>query len=268
MDTPLRGAAPATDVEIERGIRQVHEGELQAGIATLEAALQRPAGTTAARDVALAHVWIGIAHMGLDQLNEARASMRAAVEADRTLTLSPDEFPTQVVLLFQDATAGLAPAPAVTPPAPPAPVKKGHGKAVLIGGAVAATAAGVVVATGGSASPTPRPSPTSVTCTDPAQTALPVFAFPANGATVRGVVSVSCQVPADFPTSCIAFVAYSVLPSCGRTFTLIGQPTAPPYGVIWDSATVPNGVQCLECGLWDTQGRPGPVQHVTVTIAN
>ena len=48
------------------------------------------------------------------------------------------------------------------------------------------------------------------------------------------MVSVSCQIPADFPTSCIAFVAYSVLPSCGRTFTLIGQPTAPPYNVVWD----------------------------------
>ena len=82
------------------------------------------------------------------------------------------------------------------------------------------------------------------------------------------MISVSCQTPAAFPPSCIAFVAYSVLPQCGRTFTLIGQPTAPPYGVVWDSATIPNGTHCLECGLWDLQGRFGPVQHITVTISN
>jgi hypothetical protein len=263
----LRGLDGPADPEIERGVRQVQEGELQAGIATLEGAVLRPG--VARRDVALAHVWIGIAHLGLDRPGPARASMQAARDADPTLALSPDEFPPHVVLVFQEAVAAapVAPPPVPAPESQPGrpPEKKGHGRAYLIGGAAAVAAGGIALAAGG---PAPSPSPSPLTCTDPAQSGQPAFDFPTNGATIRGVVSVSCQPPAGFPTACIQFIAYAVLPQCERTFSLIGQPSAAPYTAVWDSATVPNGVHCLECGLWDRQGRPGPVQHVTVTVAN
>lgn len=263
-------AAPA-DPQLDQGMRQVQEGELQPGIATLEAVVRRLEHTAGAgHDVALAHVWIAIARLGLNQSNMARASMAAAVKADPRLTLGADEFPPQVVLLFDDVRTQAASTAAAPSPAPPA--KKGGGKGLLIGGAVAVVGGGAALAAGGggggSVTTTTVPVTTAAACTDPAASALPVFSFPVNGSTVRGVVSVSCPLPANFAASCVDFVAYSVLPDCGRTFTIIGRPTAPPFSAVWDSATVPNGQHCLECGLWDKQGRPGPVQHITITVAN
>jgi len=264
-------AAPA-DPQLDQGMRQVQEGELQPGIATLEGVVQRLEHTAAARhEVALAHVWIAIARLGLNQSNLARTSMAAAVQADPTLSLGADEFPPQVVLLFEDVRSQAA-SVAAAPSAAPAAKKKGGGKGLLIGGAVAVVGGGAALAAGGggggSVTTTTVPVTTAAVCTDPATSALPVFTFPVNGSTVRGVVSVSCPLPANFAQSCVDFVAYSVLPDCGRTFTLIGRPNTPPFSAVWDSATVPNGQHCLECGLWDKQGRPGPVQHITITVAN
>jgi hypothetical protein len=173
----------AGDPETEKGIRQAQEGEFEQAIVTLQGALPRLLeGKAPPRDIARAHVYLGIAHLGLNDPAAARTSFLEAIRVDPTLKLGSDEYPPRIVRAFEDArrsaspppTAGTtpnpkpaappttSPAPAmppVTPAAPPAakarPVaaKKGGSKLpyVLLG--VGAVGGGVALAAAGGGSP-------------------------------------------------------------------------------------------------------------------
>lgn len=154
---PVIHAQPATaDAELQRGIRQVEDGDYDPAIVTLDAAARRLGGDPAhARDLSQAYLYLGIAYIGKGHEAAAKAKFREAVAQIRDLTLSPDKFPPKVIDLFEAARAEeraqVAPAPAVAPtPAPAAAGKKGgSGKTILIVGGLAAVGGGVALAAGG-----------------------------------------------------------------------------------------------------------------------
>ena len=155
--TPLLHAQPATaDAELQRGIRQVEDGDYDPAIVALDAATRRLAGDPArARDLSQAYLYLGIAYIGKGHEAAAKAKFREAVAQIKDLTLSPDKFPPKVIDLFEaaraEARAQATPAPAAAPtPAPAAAAKKGgSGKTILIVGGLAAVGGGVALAAGG-----------------------------------------------------------------------------------------------------------------------
>lgn len=150
-------AQPATaDADVQRGIRQVEDGDYDPAIVTLDAAARRLTGDPArARDLSQAYLYLGIAYIGKGHEAAAKAKFREAVAQIKDLTLSPDKFPPKVIDLFEaaraEARAQSVPAPAAAPsPAPAAAAKKGGGgKTILIVGGLAAVGGGVALAAGG-----------------------------------------------------------------------------------------------------------------------
>jgi hypothetical protein len=149
-------AASVGDAELQRGIRQVEDGDYDPAIVTLDAAARRLAGDPArARDLSQAYLYLGIAYIGKGHEAAAKAKFREAVAQIKDLTLSPDKFPPKVIDLFEaaraEARAQATPAPAAAPtPAPAAVAKKGgSGKTILIVGGLAAVGGGVALAAGG-----------------------------------------------------------------------------------------------------------------------
>jgi hypothetical protein len=157
IGTPLIHAQPATaDADLQRGIRQVEDGDYDPAIVTLDAAARRLVGDPArARDLSQAYLYLGIAYIGKGHEAAAKAKFREAVAQIKDLTLSPDKFPPKVIDLFEaaraEARAENAPAPGAAPtPAPAAAAKKGGGgKTILIVGGLAAVGGGVALAAGG-----------------------------------------------------------------------------------------------------------------------
>jgi len=158
IGTPLIHAQPATaDAELQRGIRQVEDGDYDPAIVTLDAAARRLGGDPAhARDLSQAYLYLGIAYIGKGHEAAAKAKFREAVAQIKDLTLSPDKFPPKVIDLFEaaraEARAQATPAPAAAPSAAPAAAsakKGGGGKTILIVGGLAAVGGGVALAAGG-----------------------------------------------------------------------------------------------------------------------
>jgi hypothetical protein len=153
---PIEPQQSAEDPEVAKGVRQVEEGELEAGIFTLDVAARRLGGQPAARhELSRAYLYLGIAYVGKAQEALARARFRDALQQQGALSLSPDQFPPKVIALFEAARQELAQSAAATPaqPVPNDPVaapKKGGSKTPLILlGVGGAAAAGVAVAAGG-----------------------------------------------------------------------------------------------------------------------
>jgi hypothetical protein len=157
IGTPLVHAQPVTaDAELQRGIRQVEDGDYDPAIVTLDAAARRLAGDpTRVRDLSQAYLYLGIAYIGKGHEAAAKAKFREAVAQIKDLTLSADKFPPKVIDLFEaaraEAQAQSAPVPAAAPSAAPAASAKkgGSGKTILIVGGLAAVGGGVALAAGG-----------------------------------------------------------------------------------------------------------------------
>jgi hypothetical protein len=152
----LPAQPPTEDPEVAKGVREVEEGELDAGIFTLDAAARRLLGNPAGRrELGRAYLYLGIAYVGKAQETLAKARFRDALQQQGGLSLSPDQFPPKVIALFEAARQELGQASAATAPAAPAraeaPPKKTGSKAPLILlGVAGAAAAGIAVAAGGS----------------------------------------------------------------------------------------------------------------------
>lgn len=154
---PLTSQTP--DSDLAAGIRQVEEGDFEAGIMTLDPVVQRlslQGGRS--RELSRAYLYLAIAYLNLDQRDAAKAKMLEAWRNNQELRLSPAQFPPRVIRLFEEATglpaAETAPAPAPRPdtaaaPAPSQPKKKGGSKTILLVLGAGAAAAGVAVAVGG-----------------------------------------------------------------------------------------------------------------------
>lgn len=164
---PLQGAqAPVNEPALADGIRQVDEGDLAAAVITLDGVARRLADIKGREaDLAQAHLYLGIAQLGLEQTERARASMRAAFRADPALRLDPHRFSPRVIQTFAEANPEIAAAKTTSPvptpvasPTPKAPAKGGAGKFLILGG-LAAAGGGVALAGGGSATPQPTATP-------------------------------------------------------------------------------------------------------------
>src|SRR5262249_3175733 len=118
----LLGAAavPPPYPELSAGIQLVNEGDFESGLAELQGAAQRllaqgPPGP----GLPMAHVYIGVCYVELDQPPAARDHFRQAQCLDPTLRLDPRSFSAQVIREFtsaRDDTCGRSTTP---PPAAP-----------------------------------------------------------------------------------------------------------------------------------------------------
>lgn len=100
-------AAPAfsdeASDELKRGIRQVQDGDLEAALITLDGAVQRLTPLGRRDELARAHVYLGVAYLGLGQPGLATLKFRQAVRHQRDLRLSPDEFSARALRVFEAA---------------------------------------------------------------------------------------------------------------------------------------------------------------------
>lgn len=177
--------AQAGDPETEKGIRQAQEGEFEQAIVTLQGALPRLLERKASpRDIARAHVYLGVAHLGLNDPAAARTSFIEAIRIDPSLKLGSEEYPPRIVRAFEEARRSAPPAPATAPPgtipspttaapptappatppatrpspAEPAVAKKGGSKLPLVLLGLGAVGGGVALAAGGGGGGSTTPS--------------------------------------------------------------------------------------------------------------
>ena len=149
--------------ELAVGIRQVQEGDLDAAVITLDTVIQRLSKVKGAeKDVATAHLYLGMAHLGLSQWERAKAEMREAWRNNKDLRLDPQSFSPRVRQMFDDAKREAATAESATKqsdeqtavnpgtnPQPPPVAKKGGSKALFIVGGVAITGGATAAMAGG-----------------------------------------------------------------------------------------------------------------------
>jgi hypothetical protein len=191
---------PFEEDDLARGIAFVEEGDFQAAVVALDAAVRALKAQAAGRgDLARANVFLGVAYLELDQAVTARARFQDALALDPEMRLDADQFSAQVLRSFEAARLDMPRAPAPGPAPTPAPravpsavaetPRKRRGAApylLLAGGGVvaggvalaarggedggAAGAASTTLAAGVVGGTTPATSPTSTTTTLPPAT--------------------------------------------------------------------------------------------------
>ena len=115
---PLQ-AQTATAPELLAGQSQIEQGDLEGALATLDGLVRRlSASGTRSRDLAEAHLYLGVAYALLDQDKAARASFREALTREPSLKLSADRYPAKVQRAFAAAreTSRTPAPPAGAPP--------------------------------------------------------------------------------------------------------------------------------------------------------
>jgi hypothetical protein len=180
-------AAQSLDVDVQKGIAQVDDGDYDGAILTLDNAARRLAvDKTKTNDLAQAYLYLGIAYIGKGREAAAKAKFREAVAQIKTLSLSADKFPPKVVDLFEAAKAEETKATAAPSPTPsssasgaaPPEKKKGGSKTLLIiGGIVVAGGAAALAAGGGSSNSSSSTPPSSTTQTLSFSGTLPIGAY-------------------------------------------------------------------------------------------
>jgi ankyrin repeat protein len=109
---------PSLDAELEQGIRQVDEGNFDAGIKTLDAVARRLKSEGGkASQLSRAYLYLGIANLQLSHEQAARARFAEAVKTDHKLVLSEYEFPPPVVKVFEEAKKRVEEETSPSPPA-------------------------------------------------------------------------------------------------------------------------------------------------------
>src|SRR5712691_2143545 len=111
------------DVDLATGIRQVREGDFDAALMTLDGVVRRLSGQKGqATELARAYTYLAIAYVGLAQQETAKAKFLEAWKADKQMTLSPKEFPPNIIEFFEQAKKeGEARAKAEAKPTPTTP---------------------------------------------------------------------------------------------------------------------------------------------------
>lgn len=144
--TPARlRAAEAPEADLATGIRQVQEGDFETAVVTLQGVTRKLQGqTTRRQELAQAHLYLGIAHVALDQPAEAKTAFKGALAQNKELRLTPDRFSPKVIAAFEEARREAAAASGG------GASKSGGGKPLLwvaVGGAAAGAVA--LAASGG-----------------------------------------------------------------------------------------------------------------------
>jgi hypothetical protein len=101
---------------IEAGVRLVEEGDFEKGIVVLDAAVRQLRGPETGRLRARGYVYLGIAYLGLAQMEAAKERFRAALGEAADLTLSAYDYPPRVVDLFEQARREMRNTPALGRP--------------------------------------------------------------------------------------------------------------------------------------------------------
>src|SRR5688572_27337277 len=144
---PAGGAAGASQ-DLATGIRQVQEGDFENAVVTLQAVSRALAGQTTRRlELAQAYLYLGIAHVALDQADPAKAAFKAALGQNKSLRLSEDRFSPKVIAAFEAARRE-----AEAASGPPDAGEASRGKPLLwvaLGGAAAGAVALATPDTGG-----------------------------------------------------------------------------------------------------------------------
>ncbi len=252
---PLPTLAQTTSADLARGIRQVEEGDLSAAIITLDGVIQRAGGAGDRNaELALAHLYLGIAHLGVSQEERAKAEMREAWRNNKGMKLDPKKFPPRVIQAYEEAKTDAAAGQksADSSQAPARDPKKGGGgsKAVLILGGVAAAGGGIALAGGGSSSggptaaplatPAPTPQPTPTPTPTPAPMCTITVATSPDAPAPAGVGGRYCTVSVTSGGVPIATVSgvgtFSLACTTQVTFTATAanqSPTSGPLPATW-----------------------------------
>jgi len=142
-------AASAQDSGLAQGLQQVREGDYEAAVVTLESAARRLEAQAGRQgEAAQARLHLGVARVGLGDLDAARLEFRAALRLDPTLRVAEDRFSPKVVRVFESARQDVA---TQTAPEP----KKSSKKTLLIVGGLGAAGAGIAIAASGGGTPAP-----------------------------------------------------------------------------------------------------------------
>lgn len=139
-------AAPqgvVADPDVARGMKQVDEGDYDAAILTLDAAVRRLAAERGRQaELGQAYLYLGVAYLAKGHETSARARFRDALRQVRDLDLSPDRFAPRVIELFEKTRDEVATTPV-------ARKQGGASKLPLVIGGLALAAGGVALAVGG-----------------------------------------------------------------------------------------------------------------------
>jgi hypothetical protein len=141
--TAPAGGAPAASQDLASGVRQVQEGDFETAVVTLQAVTRALAGQTARRlELAQAYLYLGIAHVALDQPEPANAAFKAALAQNKSLRLSEERFSPKVIAAFEAARRE-----AETPAGAPEAGEASRGRPLLWVALGGAAAGAVVLAT-------------------------------------------------------------------------------------------------------------------------
>jgi hypothetical protein len=145
-------AGEAQDAGLAAGIRQVDEGDFEAAVTTLGPVADR-LSARGGHDAAQACLYLGIAHLALDQRDAARARFLEALGHEPSLRLGSDRFSPKVISAFEEARRereAAARAAGTAPAGQSGAQKSGHaGRTALIAGGAAAAGVGIALAVAG-----------------------------------------------------------------------------------------------------------------------
>lgn len=245
------------DAAVATGVAQVKRGDHARALMTLEAAVRRLGESKAqASDVALAHLYMGVAYTSLGHALLARDRFREALRLDKRLRLDPDEFPPPVIEAFEEAR------------------KRSPARKAAVVGAIAAGAGtlaiiaassdgggfsdGPVAAPSG-ATPAVGPTPTPIpSCTDNIgpQVAL---TFPVPGTTLSATIVLRAAASDNVGVTELRFFVDE---------RLIGLASSGTSELLWDTRTVSNGNHQLTARAFDACLNQGFSQPVLVVVRN
>jgi len=126
--------------ELAAALQQVEQGEFDAALLGLDGIIRSLTGAAgASKDLAQAYLFQGIAYVGLDQTEKARASFRQALTLDKGVTLNRERFAPKIVQVFEEVRQAVHPAKSKT--------------GLVLLGVAAAAGGGAAVALSGGDSP-------------------------------------------------------------------------------------------------------------------
>jgi len=187
--------SPATrEASLQSGIRQVDDGDFQGAILTLDQAIQTltAGGIVSPKELAQAHLYKGVAFVGLLQEGQAKSSFRQALLYDSELRLAKGQFPDRVVRVFEATRKGETKSVMKRPSSVPRKAGIGGvGIAAIVGGVLALGGVAAAAAGGSGPPPTPQPTPDPSRLVTPTATSGPgqilfVNADPAPGSVISG----------------------------------------------------------------------------------
>ena len=140
----------AQDPGLAAGVRRVDEGDFEGAVATLGPVADR-LSATGGHEAAQACLYLGIAHLALDERDAAGVRFVQALGHEPSLRLSPDRFSPKVIAAFEEARREREAAARALKAGSPPQEKKSHlGRTLLLVSGVAAGAGVAVAASGGS----------------------------------------------------------------------------------------------------------------------